>query len=367
MGPRWPLVLVGLATSGCASTPDPCADRVPGTACAVAGTGELAFNHDGLPASQTAFYLPSEARRGPDGLVYIADFNNQRIRRIDANGTISTVAGNGFHAGADVNVRATDSALAEPIALDFLPDGRLIFIAYHDPRVFAIDPDQTLRLIAGGDLGVIGNEGDGQDPLAARFISLAGIAVGPDGAIYLADDMANRVRVIRDGTIETLVGTGRPLHAGDGGPATAADLLAPTALALDPSGALLVAESGSSAIRKIALDGTISTIAGTGVTGDSGDGGLATAAQLGDPEGLAVAADGTLFIGERKNARIRRVATDGTISTIAGTGTRGMTGDHGPAVVAQFGNVARIHIDTDGSLLIADQSNSCIRTIITPD
>ncbi|HMG24553.1 MAG TPA: hypothetical protein VK607_24620 [Kofleriaceae bacterium] len=366
---RWcaPL-LVGVAAGGCgADTAEPCSEQPPGTVCALAGTGELAFNHDGLPAAETDFYLPSEARRGPDGLLYVMDFNNMRLRRIEARGTVSTIAGDGFHAGATEDVPAIASSLENPIDFDFRADGRPIFISYHDPRVLVVDRDGVLRRVAGNPQpGVRGNEGDGGPATDAQFIELSGIAVAADGAIYIADDMAHRVRVIRDGAIATLAGNGLPGYQGDGGPAIAAALTAPTALALDRGGNLYVSDASSHVVRRIAPDGTITTAAGTGEPGWSGDGGRAIDAQLNGPEGIAVAGDGALYIADRLNSRIRRVAPDGTISTIAGTGTRGMTGNGGPARAARFGYVSRVQFDRDGGLLVSDQSNSCIRKILPP-
>jgi sugar lactone lactonase YvrE len=359
----WPLAVLAMSTWGCTSDvgSDPCGpEGAPGTVCPIAGNGDEGFNGDGLPASQTAFYLPSQVRRGPDGLVYVMDFNNHRLRRIEANGTITTIAGDGFHAGAVEGVPAPESPLENPIDFDFLPDGRIVFVSYHDPRVLLVDHDGTLRVLAGAsDAGDRGNEGDGGPPLFARFMELHGIAVAPDGAIYLADTLANRIRVIRggvDGRIDTIAGIGGTGgYTGDGGPALAAELHDPSALALDGSGNLFFTDSINCVVRKIAGDGTISTVAGTGPEGE-----------LSHPEGIAVSADGTLYVGDRFHSIIRRVAADGTLTTIAGTGTRGSAGDRGPALEAQFGYIARIQIDRDGGMLIADQTNATVRRLVGP-
>lgn len=367
---RWALPLLGLTASGswgCSGAADVCAHQAPGTVCPVAGTGELAFNRDGLPAAQTAFYLPSEVRRGPDGLLYVMDFNNMRLRRIEVNGTVSTIAGDGFHAGATEGAKATESSLENPIDFDFLPDGRVVFISYHDPRVLVIDRDGTLLRLAGmAQPGVSGNEGDGGPATSAQFIELAGIAVAPDGAIYVSDDMAHRVRVIRDGMVDTLAGNGQPGWLGDGGPAHDAALAAPSALALDAAGDLYLSDPGVHVIRKVSRDGVITTVAGSGQRGFAGDGGAAIDAQLAGPDGIAVGDGGALYIGDRLNSRVRKIAPDGTISTIGGTGVRGMTGDGGPARAAEFGYVSRVQLDSDGDLLVSDQTNSCIRKILSP-
>lgn len=351
-----------LALASGAACSDPCAEGEPGTLCAVAGTGELGFNRDGHAADETDFYLISRARRGPDGLLYFMDFNNWRVRRLDADGVIRTIAGNGVHGFSWPGVPAIDSPLDNPTDFVFHPDGRLILVSFEDPRVLAID-DGIFRVLAGdGTIGTTGDEGDGGRPETARFMQLEGIAIAPDGTIYVADAMANRVRMLRENdVITTLAGTGEEGYSGDGGPAADAALNYPTALALDTAGNLYVADSLNHVIRRIATDGTISTVAGTGVAGLSGDGGPATAAQLDQPYGLEIDDDGALYIADRLNFRVRRVSPDGTIETIAGT-VEGYSGDGGPAAEAELGYLARLTLDGD-SLLIADQSNSCIRRL----
>lgn len=220
-------ITASAVSAGCTSEPTPCESGAPGTVCRVAGTGESAFNGDGLDALETAFYLPSQMRRGPDGLLYVMDFNNMRLRRIEADGTITTVAGEGIHGGAVIGNLAVESSLENPIDFDFLPDGRIVFVSFHDPRVLMIDHDGSLQLVAGGLPGQIGNEGDRGPATSARFVELSGIAIADDGAIYLADATANRVRVIRDGIIDTVAGMGIAGYAGDGGIATAARLDTP--------------------------------------------------------------------------------------------------------------------------------------------
>lgn len=359
------LALVACA-AGCESA-DPCADGTPGTVCRVAGTGGRAFDGDGKTATDTALYMPSQVRRGPDGLIYLADFNNQRIRRIENDGTISTIAGSGEHLGATVGVTATDSPLENPVDFDFLPDGRLVFVSSHDPRVLVIDFDGTIQRLAGdGNFpAVIGNEGDNGPAIDARFVSLSGIAVAPDGTIYVADGDANRLRVITpDGIIRTLAGTGAPGYVGDGQPAITAKLDAPSALTLDGGGNLFVADVANCLIRKITPDGLIHTVAGTNNPGFSGDGGPARSADLAHADGIAVAADGTLFLGDRYNNRLRMVAPDGTITTVAGTGMDGGAGDGGPVEEAHIGYISRVQIDVDGSILFSDQTNSTVRRLI---
>ena len=192
---------------------EPCGQ--PGDICRLVGTGELGFNRDGLAPDQTDLYLVSAARPGPagDDRLYIMDFNNQRLRRLDDQGRVETVVGNGFHAIAATEVPLLETPLENPIDFDFLADGRLVFVSYHDPRVLEVGLDGTLHSLAGagdGVVGVLGNEGDGGPATDALFIQLDGIAVTPDDAIYVSDSLANRVRLIRDGIITTVAGSTGP-------------------------------------------------------------------------------------------------------------------------------------------------------------
>jgi sugar lactone lactonase YvrE len=349
-----------LLLAGCT---DPCADPAPGLVCAIAGTGELGFNRDGLRPEQSDFYLLSAVRRGPDGRIYLMDFNNMRLRMIGDDGLVTTIAGNGFHAIADTTLPAVDSPFENPIDFAFQPDGRIVFVSYHDPRVLRLEPDGSLTVLAGtGEVGLRGNEGDGEDPLLAQFIQLDGIAIDDEGVIYVSDSLAQRVRRI-DELVTTVAGTGRDDYTGDGGPGDRAALNWPTAIELDRDGDLLIADTRNHAVRRVAGDGTITTVAGDGTAGFSGDGGPASAARLDQPNGLALADDGTIYIADRGNFRIRRVSPEGAIDTVAGTGVEGRSGDGGPALDATFGFLARLSLDGD-ALLVADQSNACARKLV---
>ncbi|HEY8430811.1 MAG TPA: hypothetical protein VIL20_20670 [Sandaracinaceae bacterium] len=355
----WTAAVVLLA-AGC----QPNCDE-PGIVCRLAGTGKTGFNREGLPPLESDLNLPSAVRRGPDGRIYVMDFNNMRLRVIDGDGSLRTVAGNGFHATADVSAPALDSPLENPIDFAFAPDGTVVFVSYHDPRVLRITPDGRLEVLAGsGVFAVRGNEGDYGDALLADFNQLDGIAITADGAIYVSDSKTNRVRVIRDGIVYPVAGNGADAYTGDGGPATEASLNWPTALELEADGSLLVADTLNHVIRRITHDGIITTVAGDGTAGFAGDGGPATEARLSQPNGLAVAPDGTIYVADRGNFRVRRIR-GGIIETIAGIGEEGLSGDGGHAASARFGYLARIALDGD-VLLVADQSNGCARRITLP-
>jgi sugar lactone lactonase YvrE len=346
--------------TSCSSDPE--CRAATGVICTVAGTGEYGFNRDGLDARKSDLYLVSAARRGPDERIYVMDFNNQRLRVIDAQGAMQTVIGDGFHAVAAIDRLATDSPLENPIDFDFLSDGRLVFVSYHDPRVILWDDDKTLRSLAGtGEIGTGGSDGDGGPALEASFIQLDGIAIDDDDTIYVSDSLAHRVRRIRDGAVATVAGSGEGVYVGTGVAVDVA-LQWPTALTLDTAGNLLIADTGNHVVRRLATDGSLSTIVGTGEKGDAGDGGDALSAQLNQPNGLAITEDGTLYIADRGNFRLRRVSAAGTIETIAGTGEEGSFGDGVSALGATFGYLARVALDGDG-LLIADQSSSLVRRL----
>ncbi len=351
------MALLGMVGTACVDQPSTDVCNEPGVVCEVAGNGTAGFNGDGKPAVETSFYLPSIARRGPDGLVYVMDLNNMRLRRVTDDGMVTTVAGNGLHLGATDGAAAVESSLESPVDFDFFVDGRVVLASAHDPRLFSIENDGTLKLLAGNGLvGALGNEGDRGPATEARFIEVSGVAIANDGTIFVSDRQANRIRKISsDGIITTLYGTG-----------ASGILKEPEQIILDNDGNLLVADSGNHVVRKISPAGEMTIVAGSLTSGFSGDGGLATEAQLSSPAGLALAPDGRLFIADRFNRRVREVAADGTITTIAGTGTPGPSGNFGPALEAEFGYVAHLSLDSDGGLLVADQSNQCVRKIASP-
>lgn len=351
-----------MVATACAGSGDACLDRTPGVVCEVAGNGLRGFNGDDLDAQETSLYLVSRARRAPDGRVVLADFNNHLIRAIELDGSVKTIAGTGIHAYAFAGEPAVSSPLENPIDFDFLPNGEVVFAGLHDPRVLKLDADGIVRVIAG--TGMAGADGDGGSAATASFYEINGLAVAPDGAIAIADSRNNRVRIVRGERVEALAGTGEAGFSGDGGDARSARLSYPTAITFAPDGALLIADRRNHAIRRVAVDGTITTVAGSGNRGFAGDGALAIDAELASPDGVAIASDGSILISDRENFRIRRVDPQGVITTIAGSGMQGHGEDSSPALETMFSVLARISTDGADGLFIADQGNSCVRHLV---
>ena len=229
----------------------------------------------------------------------------------------------------------------------------------------AQDMTRVITTVAG--TGVWGYSGDG-GPADQAWLNLPrDIAPGPDGSLYIADYSNRRIRrVAPDGIITTVAGTGTPGYSGDGGPADQAMLRGPISIAFGPDGNLYIADSSDNRIRRVTLGGIITTVVGTGVLGYSGDGGPADQAMLNRPRGIALSSDGSLYIADVNNHRIRRVSPDGIITTVAGTGVLGYFGDDGPADQAMLNYPYDIALDSGGSLYIADTSNKRIRRV-APD
>ena len=250
-------------------------------------------------------------------------------------------------------------ALLLPIALAYDKAGNLFFADARRHQVFELTLAGTWAVIAG--TGEQGFAGDGGPATAALLNRPRGLAVAADGTLYIADSGNQRVRAVAHGTITTIAGTGERGMSGDG-TALQATLRDPTAMTLDGSGNLLLCDTGNHRVKRIA-GATITTVAGNGVQGFSGDGGAGTAAELDTPLGVAVSADGTVLIADTHNHRIRSLTTDGTIGTFAGTSVRGFAGDGGPATAASLNLPYGVATRSDGSVLIADAGNQVLRSV----
>lgn len=221
---------------------------------------------------------------------------------------------------------------------------------------------QTIVTIAGNYAAGAGYSGDGGAPLSARFNSPAGIAIARNGDIFIADQGNHVIRRISGETISTFAGTGTPGYSGDGGPATSAKLYYPSTVAVDSLYNVYFTDDQNNVVRKVSADGMISTIAGTGSVGFSGDYGPATSAKLNNPSGIAVDVDGTVYISDAGNNVIRAVDLSDTIFTVAGTGTAGST-NGGGAFGAEFTAPASLTIDIGHGIYISDLGNSQVRKL----
>jgi RHS repeat-associated protein len=205
---------------------------------------------------------------------------------------------------------------------------------------------------------------DVDDPVTAFLASPAGIAAAGDGRVFVADTDNQRVVEIHpDGGLTTVAGTGTAGFGGDGGPAAAAQLSSPRGLALSPDGILYIADTGNHRVRRIGLDGAISTLTGTGTAGSTGDGGMAAAARLSGPNGVAIGPDGAVYVADTGNHRIRAIAPDGVIRAFAGSGSAGYAGDGGPPTAARLSAPAGVAVALDGTVFIADSGNQRIRQV----
>jgi len=335
-----------------------------GVISTVAGTGNGmgGGSGDGGPATSAQLFYPYGVAVDVAGNLFIADGLNYRIRRVTPDGVISTVAGNGTEGFSGDGGPATSAQLyyARGVAVDTAGN---LFIA-DGTRIRRVRPDGVISTIAGN--GTVGFSGDGGPAISAQ-LGAASVAVDAAGNLFLADAGNNRIRkVTPDGMISTVAGNGTEGFNGDGGPATSAQLFYPDSVAVDAAGNLFIGDSLNNRIRKVTPDGAISTAAGKEISGVSGDGGPATSAQLDHPLGVAVDAAGNLFIADYSNNRVREVTPDGLISTAAGNGAQGFSGDGGSATSAQLNKPRGVAVDAVGNLFIADTGNNRIRKV-TPD
>ena len=333
-------------------------DAATGIISTIAGTGEWGYRGDGGLAIEAQLSEPHGVAVDAVGNVYITSYWNHRVRKVDAGtGTISTIVGTGGWGYSGDGGLATQAELRYPSAVTVDGAGNLYIADEGNHRVRKIEAvTGTISTIAG--TGEWGYSGDGGPAIEAQLRYPSAVTVDGAGSFYIADSGNHRIRKVSafTGTISTIAGTGEWGYSGDGGPAIEAQLGYPQAVAVDHVGNLYIADFHNNRIRKMdAATGTISTIAGTGEWGDRGDGGPATQAQLGYPEGVAVDGAGNLYISDSRNNRIRKVsAFTGTISTIAGTGEWGYSGDGGPATQAQLGYPEGVAVDGAGNLYIAD-------------
>lgn len=346
--------------------PPPASGTSPSTISTLAGTGTAGAAGDGGPASQAQLNAPAAVAIDGAGNVFVADARNNRIREVVASsGTISTVAGTGTAGFAGDGGSATAALLNGPSGIAVTPNGDLYIADSVNQRIRQVTKSNGIITTIAGT-GVAGYNGDNISPLTARLATPKALVLDSAGGLYLADQDNARVRLIKGGNISTVAGNGTIGYSGDGGAATFAALWNPEGVALDSAGNLYIGDSSNARVRMVSAgSGTITTIAGTGAAGYGGDGGPARSAQLNAPAGLAVDAADDLYIADSLNARVR-VIRNGTISTAAGTTSAGFSGDGGYAGSAQLKFPYAVAVDANNVLTIADHDNQRVRQVSAP-
>jgi uncharacterized protein (TIGR03437 family) len=328
-------------------------DATTGMLTLSAGNGTPGFSGDNGPASSAQLNSPAGVAVDSAGNLYIADTQNQRIRKV-SNGVITTLAGNGTYGFSGDNGPATSAQLNDPSGIAVDSAGNLYVcesIVYQRIRKVS---NGVITTVAGGGSSL----GDNGPAISAQLNQPEAVAVDSAGNLYIADTFNNRIRKVSGGVITTVAGNGTPVNSGDNGPATSAGSGQPNSVAVDSAGNLYIAANGDS-IRKVS-GGFITTVAGGG--GTLGDDGPATSGQLQCSCAVAVDSADNLYIADSFNERIRKVS-GGVISTVAGNGTPGLGGDNGPATSGQLYGPAGVAVDSAGNVYIADTSNFLVRKV----
>lgn len=327
----------------------------------IAGTTVAGFSGDNGQATAAQMYGPLGVAVDSAGNVYFADRFNDRLRKINTAGIITTIAGTGTGGYNGDDIAATTAQLNDPFGVAVDIAGNVYVADHSNHRVRMISSLGIITTVAG--TGASGYNGDDIAATAAQLNEPRGVAVDKFGHLFIADQANNRVRqvTLSTGIISTIAGSGVQGFSGDSGPATAAMLNGPYAMAADTFHNLYICDVDNQRIRKINWAGVITTVAGTGVGSYNSDGIPATAAQLNEPIGIAINAGGELFIADAWNERIRKVSLDGTISTYAGIGTAGMGLDSVAATACAFYYPYGIAVNQAGNIYICDQGNQRIR------
>lgn len=347
------------------------APSAAGTIDTVAGTGEPGFGGDGGPAPAARLAEPFHVELDARGGLLIADAGNRRIRRLDlASGSIATVAGDGRGGLGGDGGPATSAPIGTPYAVAAGGDGDLFLVDQQTPVIRKVDGRSgRISILAG--TGSKGSGGDDGPASAALLREPNDCHLDGSGGLLIADVGDWRVRRVdlASGRISAFAGTGRPAARpdrsaiGDGGPAAAGVIVGARAVCVDGRGNTFLCEREGNAIRKVDRDGILSTVAGTGREGYSGDGGPATRATFRGPKAIRADREGNLFVVDTENHAIRRIdAKSGLIATVAG-GRKGPGGDGGDATRAGLDRPHGCVIAADGTLYIADSNNHRVRRV----
>ncbi len=331
------------------------------TITSIAGVVPGGSGQDGLPATSVSLLDPSNVAVDARGNVLVSDQIDNRVRSISPSGLLTTIAGNGIF-GIDITGgQALTAQVGAPRGLAFDSAGNLFIGSGAGATIRRVTPAGVITNIAGGAGGFAGDNGPASN---ARLLGVAGLATDSAGNVYIADTSNNRIRRIAavSQTITTIAGGATPGFSGDGGPAASALLAGPRDVAVDRANNIYIADTGNSRIRRIDTNGVITTVAGNGSSTYSGDGGAAISAAIGFPISVAVDQTGNLYFPTGN--RIRKVdAATQQISTIAGVAAAGFAGDGALATNASFDSPAGISVDANGALYIADQRNFRVRKL----
>jgi uncharacterized protein (TIGR03437 family) len=314
----------------------------------VAGDGYVSAVGDGGRATQARLFRPSAVALDPAGNLYVTDTGTERVRKVTLAGNIESVAGTGAAGFVDEGVQASHSHVNAPMGVAIDGAGNLVFADTGNQRVWRVSATGLVSTVAAGV--------DLREP--------RGVCSGPENTLFVVDSANHRVlRVAPDGRTAPVAGSGTQGDSGDQGPARDARFNEPTACAVDADGNLLIADTLNHRIRKVTPDGIISAVAGTGLAGSSGDEGPARAALLSAPAGVAADRTGNIFVSDTGNHRIRQITPDGTIHAIAGGDTAGFAGDGGLASAALLNAPGGLQADAAGNLYFADTNNNRVRRL----
>lgn len=314
-----------------------------------------------VEATGAVLARPAGVAFDTSGNLYIADTDDNLILQISPVGTLSTVAGTGEQGYFGDNGPAKSAVLDSPAGVAVDTAGAIYVADTHNNRIRKV-ASGTITTIAG--TGVAGFSGDGGPATSAALNLPTAIAVDAAGNLYIADTNNHRIRKISGTTITTVAGNGEQLYLNDGVAATQTGLDSPSGIAVDAAGNLYIGDTLNQRVRKVTLSsGLISTVAGNGTKSFAGDGGVATSAGLATPRGVAAAPDGSIYFADSDNHRIRNINGAGTISTAAGNGTQGFSGDTGPATMGMLDTPHAVAISS-GTTVIADTNNQRVRAVL---
>ncbi len=335
---------------------------------AFAGTpGTPGYSGDGGPATAAMLNAPDGITADSAGNVFFCDRLSKVVRRITTTGIISTVAGHDDSLFCGDGGPALQAEMDSPMASAYDAAGNLYIADYGNNCVRIVSPTGNISTFAGDALAGPGYSGDGGPATAAKLNHPKAVATDAAGNVYIADAGNSALRVVHtSGNIATFAGTPTVAgYSGDGGSALSAKLSDPTGLIVDSVGNVYFSDAGNSALRVVHTSGNISAVAGNGTPGSGGDGGAASAAQLVYPMGLAFDAAGNLYIADSGAARVRVIHTSGNIATFAGTGTRGFSGDGAAASSAELTAPMGVVVDDTGNVHISDGGDARIRIVHT--